>query len=1127
MTNTWCARWRLALAGAFLLSTAFASPAWSQGTTITGRVRSEQGQALQGAQVFITELNAGVTTNEAGVYRLALPAERVRGQTVVLRVRSIGFTPQQRQITLNPGAITQDFELKVDVNRLSEVVVTGTTGATEKAKLAFTVEAITSADLQLPGANALSQLQGKVPGAQIVMPSGRPGTNPSIVLRGPKSINANNRSQGPLIIVDGVVLVGGLSDINPNDIESMEVVKGAAASSTFGSRAGNGVIQIVTKSGRNAGQGVRFNARTEYGLSDVQSEYPFAERHFMTMDETNKRFCILVIGQPPCSRTVDFEEEALRINNRPGVAALAPYNFERDGGIGLARSKTELRGLFQVNPWPVRYNPVAAAVTFGQFNNTNLDMVGRFGTTGFFASVSSFLQEGAIRFLNGYKRNSGRVNIDQQIGDEWNLQLTTLYSRGTQYPDGSFFRLTRVPAGVNLLRRDQFGRLFVRSNPLNQGQQNANPLHDNEQIKGRADTDRYLGSLIGRYIPFSWLDFEDSASIDRRRVGGYDLTDRGFRVTSSSQSTAFLGDLERFSDVEQQYSFGLTGTARKSNPLGIRDLDARLSTRFSFEREDIDTLTTAGNTLAVPGLLSLGNATVIESPSSGTGSVRAMGGLGGLALDYKGRYIGDAVLRYDGSSLFGAEERWHPYYRGSIAWRASEEPWWFAKSVLNDFKFRASIGTAGGRPSFAAQYETFVIGTGGTVSGAALGNKFLKPENTTETEFGIDAELWSRFGLNVTYARGITKDQILLVPPSVSSGFSNQWKNAGTLDNKTWEVSLNMPLVTTNKITWTSRVSWDRNRTHITSLGIPPFFSTTSSSTFRFAEGERIGTIWGKYFIRNCSQLPGTFSNDCGPGKAFQMNADGYIVWTGGHALTDGIKKNLWQSVLPGCVRGGTTVAVTGEVDCRKAGGTVNNPWAIPGVSWGMPMVIRDSTGNPVLQRVGNTLPDFRLSMQHNFTFKRFNIYALVDGSYGNRVFSQEIAWSLGDFNVRFEDQDTKTVETAKPIGYYWRATQPDNSAGIGGLYDVLGSNNHTTDKGTYTKLREASLSYAVGPVRGIGDWSVSLIGRNLWTITDFLGWDPEVGVSGTSLNSSAITAVAGFQYPQTRTFTFSLGTRF
>ncbi len=1082
---------------------------------------------LQGANVIISELAVSVGTNEQGVFRISLPAERVRGQTVTMRVRSIGFAPQQRQVTVNPGSITQDFELKVDVNRLQEVVVTGTTGATEKAKLAFTVEAISAADLQVPSANALTALQGKVPGAQIVMPSGRPGQSPAIVMRGPKALNSEGRSQGPLIIVDGVVLVGGLSDINPNDIEHMEVVKGAAASSTYGARAGNGVIQITTKTGRNASQGVRINARTEYGFSDIQSAYPGAQRHFLMMDEKNERFCISVIGLPPCSRSVDFEQEALRINDQPAPAALEPRNFERDGGIGLSPPKQMLRGLFQVNHWPVRYDPVAQTVTNGQFNNTNVDMVGRFNNTGFFASASNFLQEGSIRYLDGFRRNSARVNVDQQIGEDWNVQLSTLYARATQYPDGSFFRVTRVPAGVNLLRRDSFGRLFVRSNPMDQGRQNANPLYDHEATQGLGETDRYLGSLIGRYIPFTWLNVEANASIDRRRRGAYEQRDRGFRVTALAQSNDYLGRIADTSEVDQQITFGVNATAQTSNPLGISGLDARVNTRLSFEREDSEFFRAGGTTLAVPGLLTLTNATVITSPTSSVSSVRALGALGGVFLDFKGRYIADATLRYDGSSLFGAEERWHPYYRGSLAWRASEEPWWFAKGALSDFKLRASVGTAGGRPRFVAQYETFSIGAGGTVTGAALGNKFLKPETTTETELGLDAEFWGRIGLNVTYADATTTDQIIEVPPSVSSGFSSQWKNAGELKNKTWEVALNVPVLTTNKITWTSRVSWDRNRTYITELGVPPFFQTTSSSTFRFAPGERIGTIWGKYFVRNCSQLPAPFSQDCGPGKSYQMNDDGFIVWTGGKPLTEGIKSNLYQAVLPGCVKGGVSVAVTGERDCRKAGGTVNNPWAIPGNNWGMPMVIRDSLGNPVLQQLGNTLPDFRLSMSHNFQFRKFNVYALVDGSYGNKVFNQEIHWSLGDFNVRLEDQDKRTVETAKPLGYYWRGTAPDNAAGIGGLYDVLGSNNYTTQKGTYTKLREASVSYAIGPLRGVGDWSVSLIGRNLWTITDFEGWDPEVGVSGTNLNSSAITAVAGFQYPQTRTFTFGISTRF
>ena len=170
---------------ALLTCAVFAGTARAQGTTVTGTVKSEQGQPLEGANVYISDLNVSVGANAQGVYRINVAAERVRGQAVMLRVRAIGFQPSSRSVTLAAGTITQNFELKVDINKLSEVVVTGVTGATETKKLAFTVAKVSEADLPVPAAtSALQSLQGKVTGATITMPSGRPGTSPAIVLRG-------------------------------------------------------------------------------------------------------------------------------------------------------------------------------------------------------------------------------------------------------------------------------------------------------------------------------------------------------------------------------------------------------------------------------------------------------------------------------------------------------------------------------------------------------------------------------------------------------------------------------------------------------------------------------------------------------------------------------------------------------------------------------------------------------------------------------------------------------------------------------------------------------------------------------------------------------------------------------
>lgn len=1116
---------RLAGLLAGLATTVLASTAFAQGAVITGTVKSAQGQAIQAANLRIADLNISVGSGEDGTYRITVAGDRARGQSVALSVRAIGFKPQTKTVTLSAGNQTLDFTLDVDVNRLSEVVVTGVTGATEAKKLAFTVDKVDQANLPVPATSALQSLQGKVTGAQVITPSGRPGAAPSILLRGAKSLNL---SLSPLIVVDGIIMNGSMNDINPQDIESIEVVKGAAAASTYGSRAQNGVIQITTKSGSTAGQGARFSVRSETGVQDIQGAYPFSQRHWLTMDENRQNFCILVSSMPACSRTVDLYDYTYYVNDIDDVQARLPANFQNDAGIGLALNKPGLRGTFQVDQWPVRFNPVAAATTANLYSNNVVDMSGRFGNTGFFASASQLIQEGAIKFLDGYRRSTARLNVDQAVGEDLTVNVSTSYARTATFPETDFFVLTRTPAFVDLLRRDSFGRLFIRHNVLNQGQQNENPLQDAENFVSRTDVDRYLGSTSARYTPFPWLDVEGNAAIDRRRNDSYSLTEKGYRVTRTNQSNAYLGSYSESSGSDLAYNLALTGTARQNNPFGITDLQTRLNVRYAFERQDGDGFSAGGNTLAIPGLLTLGNVQVPGSPSSSTSSVRAIGMLGGVAVDYKGKYIFDAVYRRDGSSLFGSAQRWHPYGRVSAAWRLSDEGWWMFKGAINDMKLRWSLGSAGGRPGFSYQYETFSVGSGGTVSSNQLGNRFLKPETTTETEMGFDAELFSKYGLQFTYAHDITKDQMLQVPAVASSGFSNQWQNAGTVDNKTFEVSLNVPLITNRDVVWTTRLSYDRNRAFLTELYVPEFSRSSASSRFEFRAGERLGTVYGKWFLQDCSELEPEFAAQCGgSGSQYQKNDMGYIVWTGGIDWTDGIKTNAWQATLPGCISTltGAVLAATGRVSCQNQSGQVTNPWAIPLTNWGMLIVLRDSTGTPINRKLGNTSPDFRLSMSHNFNWKKLTLYGLVEGNYGNRLFNQEIHWSLGDYMVRYEDQDGKSVENAKPMGYYWRAPQPEHGSGVGGFYDVLGSNNQTVTKGTYTKLREVSIGYQLGAIRGVGDFSLTLVGRNLYTITDFLGWDPEVG--GGVLNSSAFGAVAAFDYPQTRTFTFTIGTRF
>lgn len=1098
---------------ALLLSLSQASIAQAQGAaTVTGRVQTEAGQSLFGANVTIEALATSVGTGEDGRYTINIPGARVRGQQVVLRVRSFGYVPQVRSITLGAGSQTQDFSLVQDVNRLSQVVVTGVSGATEIKMLPFTVAQVTAEDMPVPGANPLSQLQGKVPGANIVSFSGRPGSAPAVILRGPQSINASGRGQDPLYIIDGVISQGGIQDLNPQDIESVEVVKGAAASSLYGSRAGNGVIQITTRSGKNVGEGVRFRSQVEYGASSIEKEYQYPKTHFMQMNADYSRYCVVVADQPDCSRTVDIAEETYRINDGGDLFALPPAQFVNDAGISRNPSTTG-RYLYQVTPFVRTYNPIRQVLTNGETINGTVDATGRIGRTNFFTSANQYRQEGAVRLMKGYTRSSLRINVDQQLATAWNFSVRSNYTDATDYNSGfSWFRVTRQPASATLLRRDSKGRLFIRSVPQQQGSQNENPMYTAENYEPVNRVSRFIGQATARWQPLLWLDGEANFGFDTRSNHQEILQDRGWRTTAGPERAVHTGYIELESNRGNSLNASLDVTARKN--FFEENLSSRLTFRSLFEAQDDRGVNADGSDLVVPGLSDLDAANALtRDAESYIQQVRQMGMFVNLDLDWQGKYILSGLVRRDGASLFGAANRWQTYGRGSVAWRLSEESW-FGVNAISDLKLRASVGQAGNRPRFAAQYETFSIGTNGvSLSPDQLGNKELRPEISTETEIGIDAEFLSRYALTVTHAKNIIDQQILPVPPPAIAGFTSRWRNVGELTNNTLEVSLNIPVIQTRDLNYSVRINYDRTRSKITRLDIPEFFVNAADQQgtdvmFRIVEGGQMGEISGRKFIKKCSDLPGTFAARCGAGMDFQRNSDGFIVYVGaGNTLGDGITKNLWMTKLA-------------AVNAPYRGGNAGES-----LGWGMPILFRDTLTRAVTNvPLGQALPKYRWSVAQQASWQKFSAYALLDATVGKSVWNEARQWSLGDFMHRDADQAGKSVQNAKPIGYYFRAV---STGGVGGLYDVLAPNNNTVEDASYVKLREVSLGYRLGQLAGIGDWSLTLIGRNIVTFSDYKGFDPEVGVTGGNLGSGVLNAIDAYGFPNLRTISFQIGTSF
>src|SRR6266478_83243 len=787
----------LLFAGALALAlfVAGAKSAQAQDAVVRGTITSDRGEPIAGANVVVEELRIGVVTSATGQYALNVPGARVRGQPVVLRVRAIGFKPNSKVITLTSGEQAVDLALGYDINLLEAIVVTGTQEATEAVKVPFTVSRVDASQLPVPAANPLAQLQGKVPGANIVSSSGRPGAQPAVLLRGPTSINASGRGQDPLYIVDGVIINGNLSDINPSDIENVEVVKGAAGASLYGARAGNGVINITTKSARRSMEGVKFDIRSEAGISDIERDFGLARFQALATDETGTRFCEAVSGLPFCARSFDYATEQARINNAPGDFALNPKGFPIDPGSTI--SGQALRQRFQVQPWPgTSYNAVNQLVTPKPFLENTVDMSGRFGTsTRFYASASNRREEGAIRYLNVFTRNAFRINVDQGIGTDWNFGFRTAYTRSSQ--DGlnqeeggtAFFRLTRVPAIVNILERDTLGRLYIRPNLQGGGSQNENPLSSLYQTFREDLTNRFIGGVTATYSPVNWFNLDANFSYDLRRSTAAQINDKGFRTTTAS--TANLGSIFRGAAGLEALNGSFNASVK--HDFGP-DFKTKYTLRYLFEQRDLSFQTAQGSQLSVQGVTSLNNTLQsTRATASDQQRIREIGMLAGTNFDYKGRYILDALVRRDGSSLFVPESRWKTFGRASVAWRIAQEPWWSLPAVT-ELKLHGSYGTAGGSPRFDAQYETFSVLAGGLLSLVTLGNRNLKPALHREVEFGGDLELWNRYAFNVTYAHANIDNQILPVPVSTSTGFQRQWTNAGTLTNKTLEISLNIPL---------------------------------------------------------------------------------------------------------------------------------------------------------------------------------------------------------------------------------------------------------------------------------------------------------------------------------------------
>jgi len=1079
------------------------SQAKAQQRSIKGKVTdASNGDPLPGANVYIPKLNIGAATGVNGTYVIS----SVPTGTYTVTVTYVGYKKYTTTVEVADHNVTLNVKLQASNVGLNQVFVTAQGEKKTKNELSYSAQQVQPQSIQSVHAqNFTNLLSGKVSGLD-VRPSNTMGGSTNMVLRGITSLTGNNQ---PLFVIDGVPFANSntntgaeqagfrgydfgnaANDLNPDNIASIDVLKGAAATALYGERGANGVIVITTKQGnKTKGIGVSLNAGVGIGYVDkstfpkYQHEYgagygayyapPFdptvTKSFFFNTDMTGNGKADLVVpftedasyGAKFNKNLTVYQWQDGKLVPKPWVAAAhGPMYFMKhavDNHQSIFVDGTTNKGYYKIGYTRKNETGILPNSDLGkdQFNlGGSYKLTEKLKATG---SVNFTKTSGLGRYGNGYDNINPMTNFRQWF--ETNVDL--------KQQQQSYFH------DHNNDTWNYAG--FAGQKPIFWDNQYYNRYQNYEND----NRNRYYGFAKLRYDPASWVNIKGQISLD---------TYNWFQQQRIAYQSIDIPQYERYNRDYSEYNYKLVANFNKQLTKDLK-LTGLLGGNIRKQRiHSIDQSTNGG--LGVPGIYALSNSkNALTFPTEHYNRRDVDGAFAEATLVYKNMLVLDMTDRRDVSSTLPKKNDTYYYPSISGAFTFSELtknslPW------LSYAKIHASYAEVGhDAPVYSIHnsYDTFAPFGGIALHSnpGTLNNPELKPERTKEYEVGINTEfLKNRIGFNVSYYKSNTIDQIIPAAVSRATGYNAFWVNAGNVENRGWEVSGFIRPVQTSNFVWTINANWSRNRNKVISLA--PGISNLQLAVFQngvslnATVGQPYGTLKGTDFMYYNDNM----SPKVGTGPAY-----------------------------------------------RKGGEKIVNP--------NTGYYEKSGTSNNV---IGNINPNWTGSISNTFEYKNFSLSFQVDLQNGGDIYSLDMAYGLATGlypstaglnskgkpkrspvsqgggvllkGVTPTGSPNKTwagaTSFANPWGYYW-------NPGRAFIYDA-----------SFIKLRQVDISYSLpqrlvsnlGLVRGI---DLSLVGRNLWIIQKNIPYsDPQAGTS-----AGNIQGFQGGAYPSVRNITFNISLKF